>query len=148
MIAEALVRALHFIAIMAMAGALISSHLSLSKELPRRTLRRLAVVDIIFYVSAALTLTAGLILWFGVGKPASYYLSNGLFHGKITLFVIAIALGIPASLFWRKQGKGEPDELVPLPRKVRPLQGVQLVIVFVLIPIMATMVARGVGAGD
>jgi len=148
MLSDALVRALHFVAIMALAASLVGAHLLTARELPRKTIKRIAIVDLVYGLSAIVVLIAGLLLWFVVGKPASYYLSNGLFHVKLTLFVVAVALSLPATLFWLKQRKGDPEEVVPVPKKVKAFQGVQMLLILVVIPVLASLLARGIGAGD
>ncbi|MDA3962419.1 MAG: DUF2214 family protein [Planctomycetota bacterium] len=144
MVLEALIRAAHFIGIMALYGALLSGHLMTARELPRAVVRKIAIIDLVFWFSVVLVLATGLVLWFGVGKEASYYLKNGLFHGKLTLFVVLLGLGVKSTLFWRRNRIGDPADTVAVPGSIKAFQGVQLLLL-VLIPILAALVARGVG---
>jgi uncharacterized membrane protein len=59
---------------------------------------------------------AGGLLWFTVGKDASFYSSNPIFHIKVTLFFIAGGLSIYPTLFFcsssqaRKQSGSDPEK--------------------------------------
>lgn len=142
MTAELLTRALHFMAQMVLYGTLLSAHLMTRKELPRRTVRTIAILDLAFALAAGLVLATGLVLWFGVGKPAAFYTENGLFHIKLTLFVVAAGLSIRPTMFWIGQRRGDPDETVAVPGMIKGLQGMQLLLLLA-IPLLAVVVARG-----
>lgn len=146
MLLESLVRAAHFIGIMVLYAALLAAHLSTARSMPRRLVRRVATLDLVCGLAAAVVLATGLLQWFAVGKPAAYYTGNGLFHGKLTLFVVAGLLAIKPACFWRRHRAGDPDDAVAVPGSIKGLQGAQL-LVLILLPILASLIARGIGAG-
>lgn len=132
----------HFLGILAIASALVSEHLLIKERMSRKELRRLFIVDGIYGFGAILALTCGLILWLGIGKPAEYYTSNGLFHVKLTLFVIMGLLSIAPTLFFRRESKGQPDEMVDVPKRLVMFLRMELLIVFIM-PLLGSLIAWG-----
>ena len=57
---------LHYIGIMALMGSLITEHLILKPGINRQQIKSLAMVDLIYGVSAAIVLISGLLRWFVV----------------------------------------------------------------------------------
>lgn len=142
---EIILRYLHFIGIFTLASVLVSEHLLLKKELTRAEISRLARIDAIYGVAALVVLGAGLTLWFGnVAKPAMYYSQNWIFHTKITLFFTIALLSIYPTVFFIKNRKGNPAEVVLIPKGIFMILRVSLVLLFV-IPLFAALMARGVG---
>jgi putative membrane protein len=97
-------------------------------------------------VAALLWLSTGLVRAFaGLEKASAFYLRNGFFLVKMTLFLAVFLLEIlPMITFirWRAaRGKGQTPSLAAVPRLVR-INDIELVLV-VLIPFAATMMARG-----
>lgn len=145
MIAESLVRYAHFLGIFAIVGALTMEHLLVKPQMTRAEIRRLSIIDAIYGIGALIAIVAGLTLWFGVGKPATFYSKNFVFHTKVTLVVIMAALSVYPTIFFMKNRKGaSPEELVDIPGRIKMLLRIQLFIL-ILIPLLATLMARGVG---
>lgn len=146
MIAESLVRYAHFLGIVAIAGSLTVEHLLLKPQMTRAELRRMAIFDAIYGIGALTVVAAGLTLWFGgVGKPAVLYTKNFVFHTKITLVVIMAALSAYPTVFFIKQGRGaNVEEVIDIPKQIKMLIRIQLLLL-VIIPLLATLMARGVG---
>ena len=142
---EVLVRYIHFIGIIGLSSALVSEHLLLSKVMTKAQIKRIAIVDGIYGLSAMVTLIAGLLLWFVVGKPANFYTSNGLFHGKITLFLIMAVLSIFPTVFFMKNRKTDAEE-IEIPKKIVMIIRIELVALLIM-PLMASMMAKGFGSG-
>ena len=111
----------------------------------RGEIQRVSVIDGVYGISAILVLVMGLLLWFYVGKPPEYYSSNWVFHLKVGLFLIVGLLSIIPTIFFIKNRKGNPQELIELPKHIKRLISIELLILFVL-PLLATMMAHGVGA--
>ena len=146
MTAEILLRYGHFLGILAIASSLVAEHLLLKPQLTRAEIKRLFTIDGIYGFGALLVLGCGLAMWFGHFKPAAYYTENCLFHIKLTLFVIMGILSIWPTRFLFKQRKGNPEELVDVPKKLVMFLRVELLIVFIM-PLLGVLVARGVGIG-
>lgn len=138
-----LLRTLHLIAILALIGAIAIENLAIKPVINREDALNLARVDKVAGLGALLTLCLGLALWFGVGKPAEFYSSNPVFHGKIGLFGALIIMAIYPALFFLKHAHTESAEIA-VPKLVRWLLKCELVIVL-LIPLLAFLMARGVG---
>jgi putative membrane protein len=115
----------------------------------KEQINMLAVTDLIYGISALLVIATGLLRWFVYGKGSDYYLSNPIFHTKLTLFVIMAILSIfPTIKFlkWRKQvNRGlEPD--INDKTVKRLLLYIRLELIFIaIIPLLAVMIARGTG---
>jgi len=112
-----------------------------------RGLGRLFTADTLWGVAAALWLLTGLARAFGrVEKAPEFYLRNGFFWIKMTLFVSVVALEMwPMATFirWRRARR----EGTPLPgfdglRTLIVIDDVETALV-VLIPFMAAAMARG-----
>lgn len=140
---------LHYIGIMTLMGSLIAEHLLLKPGLSSAQIKTLAGIDTVYGLSAIVVLITGLLRWFVYGKGSEYYLSNPLFHTKLTLFVALAILSIfPTIKFlkWRKQvRKGMEPEIEKGPVK-RLLLYIRIELLLIaIIPLLAVMIARGIG---
>ncbi len=138
-----LFRLLHFIVLLIFAGALVIENMAIKPELTSEDARNLARVDRVCGMTAILTLIIGLILWFSVGKPAEFYSANPVFHAKLGLFVVLAILAIKPAMFFFKQQHNKSDS-IPVPGSVRLLLRIEL-IVLLCIPVLAFLMARGIG---
>src|SRR5436190_7262642 len=119
MTTEIILRYLHFISIFAIVGSLASEHLLLKKELTRSELSRLARIDAVYGMAALILVAVGLTLWLGgFSKPSVYYTKNWIFHTKITFFLMIGLLSIYPTVFFIKNRKGNPEEVVQVPKSV------------------------------
>jgi putative membrane protein len=145
MTTELLLRYLHFVSIFAIAATLVSEHLLLKRELPRKEIARLARIDAVYGVAALTLLGAGLTLWLGsFGKPAEFYSKNWIFHVKLSLFVCIGLLSIYPTIFFMKNRKGNPEETVRIPAKIFWMVRIELLLLFI-IPLLAGLMAKSVG---
>jgi putative membrane protein len=140
---------LHIIAIMVLMGSLISEHLILKPEMNPKQIKSLATLDFIYGMAAVLVLITGLLRWFVYGRGAAYYLSNPLFHTKLTLFVIMAILSVfPTIKFlkWRKEVNSGTAPGVDEKSVKRLLMLIRIeILIVVIIPFLAVMIARGYG---
>ena len=141
-----LFRYLHFLAIFGLAGALIIENAAISRTITSEDARNLAKVDAIYAVCALFVLLFGLVLWFGVGKPSVFYSDNPLFIAKLGLFIIIALVSIYPTLFMLKHRKSM-EPAISVPASVIWLMRIEL-IVLVFIPILAVLMARGVGLSN
>ncbi len=142
---EILLRYLHFVSIFTIVSTLVAEHLMLKREMTRTEIAKLARIDAVYGFAALTLLCAGLTLWLGgIGKPAVYYSKNWIFHTKITLFVIVGLLSIYPTVFFTKQRRGDPSEVITVPGRVFWMLRFELLLLFV-IPLLAGLMARGVG---
>ncbi len=139
---------LHYIGIMAMMGALITEHVLLKPGISKEQIKSLAMVDVIYGISAAVVLVTGLLRWFVVDiKGAEFFTKNPLFHIKLTLFVVIVILAIfPTLKFlkWRKQvklGESGPEEKDI--KKQLIFIRIELLLLAIM-PLLAVMIAGGI----
>lgn len=138
-----LLRTLHLIAMLALIGAIVIENIAIKPVINKEDAINLARVDKVAGVGALLTLCLGLALWFGVGKPAEFYSGNPVFHGKIGLFGMLLAMAIYPALFFLKHAHTEADAIA-VPKPIRWLLKCELAVAL-LIPLLAFLMARGVG---
>ena len=150
MLTESLLAYCHFIAIFSLIVFVTSeAALCRSEWLNAAVVRRLARLDVIYMCAAVAVLLTGLARIYWGAKGMGWYGHQPLLHIKVALFVLMGLLSIkPTMAFirWRKQVDANgalpsQDEV----RAVRRLIMVQAHIV-VLIPLAATMLARGIWA--
>ena len=139
-------RSLHFIFIMLWYGALLAAHLQ-TRRTTVAQVRRVALLTVSALVAGwLLGWLLGLVLWFGVGKPAEFYTSNGLFMAKVTLFIVALALGIAGpTRYWSafKKAHGDSTEEHATAKWLKLLRGCSSIAA--AHAILGSMVANGVG---
>ena len=138
-----LVRLLHFAAIFAFAGALVIENMAIKPQITGEDARNLVKVDAVCGISALFVLTFGLTLWLWVGKPSEFYSSNPIFHAKLGLFTLMVLCAIAPAIFFNKHSKSE-EEVIEVALLLRVLLKFQLVLL-VLIPVLALLMARGTG---
>jgi len=113
---EATLAALHIVAILTLV-VFLSSQAALCRAewMNAAVVRRLARLDLIYGLTALALLLTGLVRLYWGTKGVSWYVSQPLFHVKMTLFVLAAALSIKPSLAFRRwvrgldQGQALPD---------------------------------------
>ena len=100
---EAVLAALHMVAILTLVVFLTSeAALCRSEWMNPAVVKRLARLDLIYGITAVVLLATGLArLYFGV-KGLSWYVSQPLFHVKMTLFVLMGLLSIKPTLTFRR----------------------------------------------
>lgn len=142
---EIILRYLHFISVFAIVGALVSEHLLLKATLTRNDILRLSKIDGVYGLAVLALLGVGMTLWLGgIGKPTEFYSNNPVFHIKLTLFVVIGLLSIYPTVFFIKQAKGDPTEIVAIPKTIFWMIRFELLILLVM-PILAGLMAKGIG---
>ena len=140
---EIIIRYCHFIAFMVLTAMLVAEHLLLKKRLTADEVRRLAIVDLVYGIAATVALVAGLALWFWVGKPAEFYTRNGIFHTKVTLFIVMALISIYPTVFFIRNWRARVPAL-DVPKGIIMAIRAELVLLLV-IPLLAVLMARGIG---
>lgn len=144
MITDILIRALHFISVFALVAAVAAQHWGLRRQMTRLEIARLQRIDLVYGIGALAVLATGLLQWFVVGKPSSFYSPNPILHTKITLFLLVGLISIYPSIFFGRRRKGPPDEVVAVPARLIWSVRIELILLFA-IPVLATLMARGIG---
>lgn len=148
MYAEIIVKYLHFVFIFVVVSAVVVEHLLVKPQMTKAELKRLSTIDGIYGLASILVVAAGLTLWFGIGKPAEFYTQNHIFLTKVVLFVFVGLLSIHPTVFFLKNRKGDDlEEVVDIPKSIKMVIRLELLILFTM-PLLATMMAKGVGYAD
>jgi putative membrane protein len=148
-VTEVLVVYLHIAAMILIAVFLAIEYLVCVPGLARERVKLLARIDLLYLIAAVLALATGLarLLWYG--KGAVFYLHNPVFYLKLALFVAVGLISIPPTiqyLRWMRLTKTSAGavaadfEVLRLRRYVL----VELAL-FALIPLLAVLMARGIG---
>jgi putative membrane protein len=142
---------LHYLSFMILFAALAFELHLLKASLSATDARRLLLADTIYGVSAAALLVTGALRFAYLEKGMRFYLANPVFHLKIGLFLAVGLISIfPTVEFlrWRaaiRRGEGvelEARRFLYLGRVIR----FELAAV-ALIPLLAALMARGLGSG-
>ncbi len=141
-----LIRLLHFAAIFALAGALVIENMAIKVQIKGEDARNLARVDATYGLSAILVFVSGIALWFWVGKPSEFYTANPIFQVKLSLFVLMAICSIYPAIFFTRHRPGEQTS-IEVPTPVRVLLKFQLALLLI-IPLLAILMARGLGLGS
>lgn len=144
---EILLPYLHYISIMVIMGALMTEHLLLKPEMDASRIKSLATIDLIYGISALLVLGTGLLRWFVYGKGFDFYMSNPIFHIKLTLFIIMGILSIwPSIAFlrWNRALRNGEEPVIDARsvKRIHLFLRIELTIL-VAIPLLAVLMARG-----
>lgn len=141
---DLLVRYLHFVSLILLMAAVLGQHLMLRPIVSRKVIARAQKLDLVYAIAVVVVLATGFAQWLWVGKPAGYYSPNPIFHTKITLFLLVGIISVYPSVFLGKQRKGDPDEMVKVPKGLVWSVRVELLLLFAM-PLLASMIARGIG---
>jgi putative membrane protein len=142
---EIALRYFHFVSIFVIVSTLVAEHLLLKNQMTRAELSRLARIDAVYGIAALVLLGAGLSLWLGsIGKPAEFYSNNWIFITKISLFICIGLLSIYPTIFFIRNRKGQPDEIIKIPNAIFWMLRMELLLVFI-IPLLAGLMSKGIG---
>lgn len=140
---------LHYLAIFLLVALLVLEHQLFRLPLTLQRARSLFRIDLMFGIAAGLVLVTGAARALRYGKGLDYYLHNSLFHAKIGLFVVVALLSIyPTITFISWRGALKAGELPSVSHRTG--RWVTLIIriellVLLLIPLLAALMARGFG---
>ncbi|MBD2510982.1 DUF2214 family protein [Nostoc muscorum FACHB-395] len=146
---SAIVAYLHYLSFMLCFGALVSEALNLKKELSLNEAWKIVIADAVYGISATVVLVTGILRVIYFGKGTVYYLSNPVFYAKVVVFIVVGLLSLyPTISFigWVKslqQGQAPKLELLKLNRLIWLIR-IEL-LGFTLIPLLAAIMARGIG---
>jgi putative membrane protein len=149
MVSQALGAWIHFLAIF-FAVACLAAEIALYRpEMSPAAMRRLRGFDTGYGLAALAIIVTGLLRVFFFGKGADYYAHNHTFWTKMFLFVVVALLSIaPTVQFLRAGRTAAPDGTVRF--QGRQFSRTRTILfseagLFVLIPLMAVLMARGIG---
>lgn len=141
---------IHLIALGIGLGAVWARARALRGRLDTEGLRRVFSADAWWAVAAILWLATGLArLFMGTEKPMSYYLENPLFHAKLGLFVLIVAMEIwpmVTLIRWRRRRALSGNVHTTAAGGLAMVSMLQAALVIAIVVLAAAM-ARGHGAG-
>lgn len=149
--AAAIAAYLHFLSIFGLFALLSIEHVLFKRPLDLQRAKTLIITDLAYGLCAALVLITGAarVLWFGKGWE--YYLYNGVFHIKLGLFLLVGLLSIlPTFVFinWRNSvNAGEVPEVSERKGKLVIMTIRLELLILLILPLLASLMARGFGAG-
>ena len=145
---EPLLAYLHYLSIIVL-GAFLTAELMVCRPpLGPEQVRLLPRLDIVFFAAALLSLITGLLRLFVYAKGVSFYLPNPTFHAKMALYVaVAVISIVPTVRFIRWRRALDAGGALPATAevaRVKRLIHIELAL-FALMPLMAVLMARGIG---
>lgn len=148
MLLESLLAYAHFVAILSVV-VFITSEAALCRAewLNAAVVHRLARLDLIYLFAAIAVLLTGLARTYWGAKGMGWYWHQPLLHIKVTLFAVIGLISIKPTLAfirWRKQL--DADGRLPSEAEVKSVRKLIMIEahLLVLIPLAATLLARGV----
>ena len=143
--AAALIAYAHYLAIFVTLAILAMEWALYARALPADRLALLRKVDMGYLFGALAIIATGLLRLFTSDKGVSFYTHNPVFWVKMALFLTVALLSIPPTMHYlRLPRSGDVEETQRDHDRIRLFIVAELV-VFALIPIAATLMARGVG---
>jgi len=149
MIQDALLAIFHHLTVFTLLALLAAECALIIAPMTALKIHLLGRLDLAYGLCAVLLLLAGFLRVFYGAKGSAFYLHNPLFMLKIILFAgVAILSMLPTIRFlqWRRRLRKEPAWL-PAEMEVRSVAGwiKAELLVFSGIPVLAALMARGIG---
>ena len=145
---EPLIAYLHYLSIILLAGFLVGELVMCRAGMTTEQARRLAGIDAVFFASALAALATGLLRLFFYAKGVSFYTGNPTFWVKMALYVIIAVISItPTRTFLRWKRTAAERGTAPAGDEIavaRRLIHIELGLL-ALMPLMAVLMARGIG---
>jgi putative membrane protein len=148
MLDEAIAAYAHYLSIIATVALLVAEAALYAPELSARALNRLRWLDRAYGAAAIAILITGLLRFFFFAKGPAFYVGNPIFWVKMGLFLVVALLSVPPTVhFIRLYGASSGRDAVVDAGSYRRMRGfinAELAVV-ALIPLAATLMARGIG---
>ena len=140
---------LHFLLIFALVAIMAMELMLLRPGLGGARLAQLGGIDSAYGGAAGALIVVGFLRVFFGATDSSFYLTNWVFWAKIAAFVVVGIISIKPTidiLGWRRQAAGNSSYVVPdgEVKAARTFVHAETA-VFILIPIFASLMARGYG---
>tara|TARA_B100000700_G_C14966240_1_gene819003 strand:+ start:207 stop:683 length:477 start_codon:yes stop_codon:yes gene_type:complete len=146
---NAVVAYVHYLSFMLCFGALTFERITLREDQDRNAAISMVVADLIYGMAGLALLISGILRVKYFGQGGDFYTHNPIFWTKICLFISVGLLSLyPTITFilWAiPLSKGNlPEISINLVKRLRFIINVEL-IGFALIPLLASLMARGIG---
>ncbi len=149
MILDAFLAVIHHLCVFGLFVILAAEMTLVRPGISAETVMRVVRIDGLYGILAGLTLVAGGLRVFYAVKGAAFYTHNPVFWIKLGLFLLIGLLSILPTLNyirWRKALRNNPSALPDAAaiQTTRKLIHIEFALLF-LLPILAAMMARGIG---
>ena len=149
MILDAFLAVIHHLCVFGLFVILAAEMTLVRPGISAETVMRVVRIDGLYGILAGLTLVAGGLRVFYGAKGAAFYAHNPVFWIKLGLFLVIGLLSIPPTLNYIRWRKALRSNLNALPdaaamQTTRKLIHIEFGLLF-LLPILAAMMARGIG---
>ena len=146
---SATVAYIHYLSFMLCFGALIYERISLKPNPNRKETISMVIADIVYGIAGVALLVSGIYRVIKFGQGSEFYTQNPNFWAKITIFALVGSLSLYPTItyvLWAVPlSKGTlPSVTENLVSRLRLIINIEL-IGFASIPLLATIMARGVG---
>lgn len=138
-----LMKYIHYIGILFLSATLLFEFFLLEDTMNNETFKKIGQMDMYYGISALVVLISGVSLWFFVGKEATVYTQNYLFHTKLAVFLIIGILSIYPTVFFIKNRKTQAEQ-ISIPPSIIVLVKIECLLLL-LLPLLATLVVNGYG---
>ncbi len=140
---------LHYFSFMLCFGSLVLERKLLKTAPNRQEAISLLVTDVVYGFAALILLTSGILRVLYFGQGTDFYTHNPIFWIKVGIFILVGAISLYPTftyILWAiPLSKGElPTVNLVLVRRLGMIINIEL-IGFVLIPLFATLMSRGIG---
>ncbi len=149
MLTDWVLASLHHLAVFTLAAILAAELALLTTDIDAKAIGRLAWIDLVYGLSAAVVLIVGVARVLYGAKGYEYYLVNHFFWTKMALFLIVGLLSLPPTLrylAWGRQLRANAEFRPLVSEIVRTRTYLRAEAAFFLaIPVAAAAMARGYG---
>lgn len=147
----AILGGVHLIAVLAIIAGYIIILAASAPTVSRQDLQAINQVYFLTGLALVVAATAGIALWQIGAKPAAFYNNNPVFHAKMGMFMLLLVITAYTGIKCRQAqhshayaADNATEKVIALGNFIRPLQKAGIVLLLV-IPLMAWMMARGIG---
>lgn len=147
----AIIGSAHLIAVLAVIVGLLIILMASTPTMSMQDLQALNKVYLVTGIALIAAAGAGCVLWLAGGKPAEFYSNNPVFHTKLGLFALLLAVIAYTGLKFRQLQKqitvtaaDALETTIVVSDSIRRIQKTSIPLIIV-IPALAWMMARGIG---
>ncbi len=146
---DAILAYLHFTSIFVFFAFLTVETMMMRGALDEKAVRLLGRVDLWYFGSAITVLVTGFSRLMWGAKGPDFYLASWPFYAKVALFVLVAILSVGPTLrfiHWRRRFERDASWSVPEAERKRVRRTIMIEVhIAALIPLLAVMMARGLG---
>lgn len=138
-----LIKTLHIIFVLVLFACLVLEYKLIKNQLPRETIKQLAIIDGIYGLSSIFILVSGFYIALKLGKGFDFYFTHNTIYIKLTIFVVVGLLSIYPTIYFIKNRSGKLTDLIDVPLAIKRIITVELILIL-CIPFFAVMLANGI----